>query len=130
MSAVRVKPRSCRGAKSYRARSAAPRCQPSRRLSVVGQRSGAGRASLYNDNVQLHREGITMKKLLSLLIAAMFAAVSFQAVAQGEKKEEKQEIKVEKKAKAKKLVVKKHVAKKHAKKVSKKKVVKQEEMKK
>jgi hypothetical protein len=112
----------CRHAKSYAARCAALRCQPTRRSSVVGQRLAAGRASLYNDNVQLYREGITMKKLLSLLIAAMFAAVSFQAVAQGEKKEEKTEMKVEKK------VQKKAKAKKHAKakKVAKKKVEKKE----
>jgi hypothetical protein len=71
------------------------------------------------------KEGIPMKKLLSLLIAATFAAVSFQAVAQGAKKEEKTEMKVEKKAKAKKHVK----AKKHAKKVAKKKQVKKEEMK-
>lgn len=72
-----------------------------------------------------------MKKLLSLLIAATFAAVSFQAVAQGAKKEEKTEMKVEKKAKAQKHVkARKHVtAKKHAKKLAKKKQVKKEEMK-
>ncbi|HUJ88376.1 MAG TPA: hypothetical protein VLX30_16115 [Burkholderiales bacterium] len=60
-----------------------------------------------------------MKKLLSILIAAAFTAVSFQALAADEKKEEKTEMKAPKKAKT---------AKKHtkAKKVAKKKTEKQE----
>jgi len=62
-----------------------------------------------------------MKKLLSMLIAATFAAVSFQALAAEEKPATP---KVEKKAAA-----KKHAKKKVAKKVA-KKVVKKEEMRK
>ena len=62
-----------------------------------------------------------MKKLLSMLIAATFAAVSYQAIAAEEKPATP---KIEKKATA-----KKHAKKKVAKKVAKKEV-KKEEMKK
>jgi Ni/Co efflux regulator RcnB len=69
-----------------------------------------------------------MKKLLSMLIAATFAAVSFQALAAETKSEtprmEKKATKATKATKA-----KKHIVKKHSKKIAKKEV-KQEEMKK
>jgi hypothetical protein len=109
------------GGQNHTPRSLPRRCQPPRRPNVVGQRPGASRASLYNDNVQLYREGIQMKKLLSILIAAMFAAVSYQAIAADEKSETP---KMEKKAKTKK-VAKKKTSKKVA-----KKEMKKEEMKK
>jgi hypothetical protein len=55
----------------------------------VRYRVGLGVSPSIPTNYSLERRGLTMKQLMSLLLAAMFAAVSVSAIAQDKKAEKK-----------------------------------------